>query len=54
MIAEVIAVLEQRVAHLTGETKTNPRSGYAEAMRWRLKEAEHILSKVKELVEKQQ
>lgn len=44
---EVIAFLEQRVAHLVGETRTNPRSQYAEAMRWRLKEAQHILEKIR-------
>ncbi len=49
LLDAVIALLEARIAHLVNEARTNPRSGYAEIMRWRLKEAEHLLSKIKEL-----
>lgn len=44
---EIIAFLEQRIAHLIGECRTNPRSGYADAMRWRLKEAQYLLDKIR-------
>lgn len=51
-MTEVIALLEARIAHLASELTTNPRSEYARIQGWRLKEAQHLLGKIKELAEK--
>jgi hypothetical protein len=51
-MSEVIAFLEARIAHLKVEETRQPRSQYAQAMKWRRLEAEHILSKIRAMEEK--
>ncbi len=45
----VIALLEQRLAHLNQEEGRQPKSQYAQIMKWRRLECEYLIGRIKEL-----